>query len=129
MITLLTATSTWDSLLQLLGVSILFVGILAITVLTTKFVGGVKMGMTKNSNFKVIETFKVTQNKYLQLVQIGKRYFVIAVGKDEMNVVAELQESDVTIIKTDKQQGYNFKEIIQAAMTKSKDKNKEDDQS
>jgi len=127
MITLLTAMSTWDSLLQLLGVSVLFVGILVITVLTTKFVGGVKMGIAKNSNFKVIETFKVTQNRYLQLIQIGKRYFVIAVGKDEMNVVAELQESDVTIIKTDKQ-GYNFKEVIQAAMTKSKDKNKEDDQ-
>lgn len=128
MIILLTAMSTWDSLLQLLGVSILFVGILVITVITTKFVGGVKMGITKNSNFKVIETFKVTQNKYLQLIQIGNRYFVIAVGKDDINLVTELKESDVNIIKADKQQGYNFKEIIHAAMTKSKVKNKEDDQ-
>lgn len=126
MIILTAGTSNWDSVFQLIGVSILFIIILVITYYTTKFVGGVKMGMTKNSNFKVLETFKVTQNKYLQLIQVGTRYFVIAIGKDDIRFLAELNENE--IIKQDgaKLQTGNFTELFHSVLKKQKEKNKTD---
>jgi len=112
MIILEIGTSSTSSILQLLGVSILFIFILVITYYTTKFVGGVKLGQIKKGNFKVLETNKVTQNKYLQLIQIGTRYFVIAVGKDDIRLITELKEDEM--IKQDQlvKKNENFLDII-----------------
>ena len=126
MIILTAGTSNWDSVFQLIGVSILFIIILVITYYTTKFVGGVKMGMTKNSNFKVLETFKVTQNKYLQLIQVGTRYFVIAIGKDDIRFLAELNENEIIRQDEAKLQTGNFTELFHSVLKKQKEKNKTD---
>lgn len=131
MIILTAGMSSGDSLLQLIGVSILFIIILVVTYYTTRFVGGVKMGITKNSNFKVLETFKVTQNKYLQLIQIGTRYFVISVSKDDIRFLTELNETDIIRQADSQLPKNNFTELFQSVLKKQKDKNKtdqEDDQ-
>jgi flagellar protein FliO/FliZ len=120
--------SSTDNLLQFLGVSILFIFILAITYFTTKFVGGYKMEMNKNSNFKVHETYKVTQNKYLQIIQVGKRYFVIAVGKEEIQLISEIDEDELTLKDSLKVQKVNFTDMFNTVMNKQKDKNKQIDQ-
>lgn len=119
-------TSNWDSFLQLVGVSILFIFILIVTYYTTRLVGGVKMGLTKTSNFKVIETFKVAQNKYLQLIQVGSRYFVIAIGKDDIRFLAEISENDIKLPDTSRKQNGNFTELFQTILKRQKDKNKDD---
>lgn len=131
MIILTAGMSSGDSLLQLIGVSILFIIILVVTYYTTRFVGGVKMGITKNSNFKVLETFKVTQNKYLQLIQIGTRYFVISVSKDDIRFLTELNETDIIRQAESQLPKNNFTELFHSVLKKQKDKNKtdqEDDQ-
>ncbi len=126
MIILTAGTSNWDSVFQLIGVSVLFIIILVITYYTTKFVGGVKMGMTKNSNFKVLETFKVTQNKYLQLIQVGTRYFVIAIGKDDIRFLAEMNENEIIRQEEAKPLTGNFAELFHSVLNKQKEKNKND---
>jgi flagellar protein FliO/FliZ len=131
MIILTAGISNLDSLFQLIGVSILFIIILVVTYYTTRFVGGVKMGITRNSNFKVLETFKVTQNKYLQLIQIGIRYFVISVSKDDIRFLAELNETEIMLQEESKLPKNNFTELFHSVMKKQKEKNKtdqEDDQ-
>jgi flagellar protein FliO/FliZ len=131
MIILTAGISNLDSLFQLIGVSILFIIILVVTYYTTRFVGGVKMGITRNSNFKVLETFKVTQNKYLQLIQIGTRYFVISVSKDDIRFLAELNETEIMLQEESKLPKNNFTELFHSVMKKQKEKNKtdqEDDQ-
>jgi flagellar protein FliO/FliZ len=131
MIILTAGISNLDSLFQLIGVSILFIIILVVTYYTTRFVGGVKMGITRNSNFKVLETFKVTQNKYLQLIQIGTRYFVISVSKDDIRFLAELNETEIMLQEESKLPKNNFTELFHSVMKKQQEKNKtdqEDDQ-
>jgi flagellar protein FliO/FliZ len=129
MMILAIGTSSWDNFLQLIGVSILFIFILIITYYTTRLVGGVKMGMTKTSNFKVLETFKVAQNKYLQLIQVGSRYFVIAICKDDIRFLAELNESDIKLPEVSKSQTGNFKEVFHLILKNQKGKNKDDQNS
>lgn len=119
--------SETNNVLQMIGIFIVFILILVVTYYTTKFVGGVKMGVNKNSNFKVIETYRVTQNKYLQLVQIGTRYVVIAVSKDNISFITELKEDDLIITDNKASQNGNFKDIILSAIKKQKEKNTDDD--
>ncbi len=126
MIILTAGMSDWDSLLQLIGVSILFIFILIVTYYTTKFVGGVKQGITKNSNFKVLETYKIAQNKYLQLIQIGTRYFVISIGKDDIRLLTELNENECKHQEDLKSQKSNFTEVFNLIIKKQKEKNEND---
>lgn len=128
MIILELGMSNSESILQLLGVSILFVFILVITYYTTKFVGGAKLGQTKKGNFKVLETYKIAQNKYLQLVQIGTRYFVIAIGKDDIRSLVELQESEIIQQEQFDKQNIKFIDVLTNFHNKQTDKNKNDDQ-
>ncbi len=128
MIILELGMSNSDSILQLLGVSILFVFILVITYYTTKFVGGAKLGQTKKGNFKVLETYKIAQNKYLQLVQIGTRYFVIAIGKDDIRSLVELQESEIIQQEQFDKQNIKFIDVLTNFHNKQTNKKKNDDQ-
>ncbi|MDF2472621.1 MAG: hypothetical protein K0R21_403 [Anaerocolumna sp.] len=122
MIILASNLSSLDSFLQLLGVSILFIFVLLATYFTTKFVGGVKLNQLKNSNFKVIETYKITQNKFLQLIQIGNRYFVIAVSKDDVRLIAEIKEEDIDFTEAGRKQVTNFSDIINQITKKQNEK-------
>jgi len=88
--------SSMDNFLQLLGVTALFIFVLILTYFTTKLVSGVKSTREKGSNFKVIETYKVAPNKFLQIVQIGEHYIVISVGKDDIQYITELSKEEIT---------------------------------
>ena len=48
----------------------------------------------------VLETIRIANGKFLQLVKAGEQYFVIAVGKDEVTKIAELTEDKKDILYT-----------------------------
>lgn len=112
MIILTARTSQLSSGWQLVGIFILFLFILGATYLTTKIVGGVKFNQMKNSNFHVIETYRITQNKYLQLVKIGNKYIVLAIGKDNINFIAELKEDEILHLEQMSKSKDNFSTIM-----------------
>ena len=45
----------------------------------------------------VLETIRIANGKFLQLVKAGEQYFVIAVGKDEVTKIAELTEDQLSV--------------------------------
>ena len=73
---LLVSTSKIDSVAQLLTVILLFVVVLGATWLTTRYVAGVQKGKMKGSNFEVIDTFRLTQNKYVQILKMMIQVFL-----------------------------------------------------
>ncbi|WP_097014715.1 flagellar biosynthetic protein FliO [Anaerocolumna aminovalerica] len=109
---LTTKTSELSSGWQLVGVFILFIFILGATYLTTKIVGGVKLNQIKNSNFQVIETYRITQNKYLQLVKVGTRYLVLGISKDNVNFITELKEDEILNFDQMAKAKVNFSDIM-----------------
>lgn len=124
---ILTGLSVADNFLQLFGVTVLFLVVLVITYFTTRIVGGIKMGALKESNFKVIDTYKISQNKFLQLIQVGKRYFVIAVGKDSIQLITELQKDEITIKSGNTGQANSFQDILNALKRQNGKEEKKDD--
>ena len=115
---LLIGASSVDSFVQLVTVLVLFAFVLGATFLTTKFVGNFQKAQGINRNFELIEVFRLSNSSYLQLVRIGKKYFVIAVGKEQANVVTEIDEEDI-IQNSDNNSG---KEMFSQILSKAKER-------
>lgn len=119
--------STAGSISQLITVFILFAFVLFITVYATKFVGSYQKMQGVNRNLEVIETLRITNNKYIQIVRAGNKHIVIGVGKDEISMLTEIDEADILKSSTEKA-GFkeSFSEILNKAGIKS-DKDKDND--
>ena len=113
---LLVSTSKIDSVAQLLTVILLFVVVLGATWLTTRYVAGVQKGKMKGSNFEVIDTFRLTQNKYVHILRIGKKYMAVAICKDTVTVLRELDESEIVFHDSDlSKKAVSFEDIFNKA--------------
>jgi len=108
----LTGAGTMDSYLQFITVLILFVFVLVITYVTTKWIAGYQKGKSAGSNMEVVETLRVTGNKYLQIVRVGNKYMVIAIGKDEIHMLTEVSEDDL-IWKESRESEMNFSALLE----------------
>jgi flagellar protein FliO/FliZ len=111
-VTLPQGTSSYDSPLQLVGLVFLLIIILVAAYYTSKFIGGIKLGQMRKSNFQVIDSYRVTPNKALQIVKIGNKYVVISIGKDDINFITELDEAEVIIRESQKGEKQSFKQIF-----------------
>lgn len=93
--------TTSNNLFELLGLVLILLFILVVTYVTTRFIGKYKLSQLKSSNFQVIDTYRISTNKMLQLVRIGDKYIVIAIGKDQITYITEIEKTQV-ITKEDK---------------------------
>lgn len=62
-------SASFRSLMQLIGVLIIFVFVLIITYFTTKWVGGFQKIQMSKGNLMVLETIRIANGKFLQLVK------------------------------------------------------------
>lgn len=110
--TLLVVSSRAESFAQFLTAILIFVFVLLVAYFTTRFVGKFQKTQMGYRNFEVIESFKITNGKYLQLVKIGSKYVVIGIGKDSVTMICEVPEEE---IKKASEQGVvpdAFKDIL-----------------
>lgn len=83
------------NILQLLALIVVFVVVLIATYYVTKWIAKSGAIPTKTQNIKVIETFKIAPNKYIQIIQLGSRYYSIGVTKDNITFLTELEEEQL----------------------------------
>lgn len=89
-------SATMESFLKLMVTLLLFVFVLAITYLTTKWIGGYQKVRMKSKNLQIIETIPAGNNKMISLVKAGNQYLVVSIGKDEIHPLAALTEDQLT---------------------------------
>ena len=66
----------------------------------------------------------ISTNKYLQIVRAGEKYLVIAVGKEEVHMLAQLDPEEVRIRQEDGTAGVNFASVLEK-VRKLKEKEKD----
>lgn len=113
---LLEISSGWESFFQLIGVLLIFLFVLAITYFTTKWIAGYQKGAMCNKNIRIVETFRVNNNKFIQIIQIGEKYLAISVCKDTINVLTELTEEQLTWLPSQEEKSAttpDFQEIFE----------------
>lgn len=111
--------STMDNFLELVGLVILLIIILIAAYYATRFIGGIKLGQMRNSNFQVIDTYRISSNKVMQIVKVGNRFVVIGIGKDSINYITELTEDEVIIRDDFKEIKPDFKQIFEKLRSKT----------
>ena len=121
---LLSVATRMDSYLQFVTVLILFVLVLAITYLVTKWIANYQKGKAIVGNLEVIETCRITANKYVQIVRAGSKYLVIGLGKDEIHMLSELSEDEINLQDVRKEQTMDFSSILDE-VKKLKEKQKD----
>ena len=113
---MLTLSSAGESFFQLIFALVVFVGVLALTTFVTKWIAGYQKTQGLNRNLEVIEAIRLTNNKYLHIVRAGEdKYFVIAIGKEEITLLGELskdQLKDIDLPNTSTTSGLDFKSIL-----------------
>ena len=121
---LLTITTRADSYIQFITVLILFVFVLVITYVVTKWIAKTQQGRAGSGNLEVIETCRITTNKYVQIVRAGSKYLVIAVGKDEIHMLTELSDKEIMLREDMQGQGLDFASVLDR-VRKLKEKEKD----
>ena len=81
---MLLMSSSTESFLELLGVLLIFLFVLVITWLATRYMANFQKSKNAGNNMQVIETISIGNGKYLSLVALGEIYLVVSVGKDEV---------------------------------------------
>lgn len=105
--------STGDNILQLLGLFIILILILIAAYYTSKFVGKAKFRQLKDSNFQVIDVYRISTNKTLQIIKIANRYVVLGVCKDQITYIMELDENEVLTREVKVQDKQSFRQIYE----------------
>lgn len=108
-------TSSLNSFVQLLGAILIFLLVLALTYFTTKWLGGFQKSKMHNKNLQIIETLQIASGKYIEIVKAGELYLVVAVGKEEVSMLAQLTKEQLTELPevTEQASAKQFKDILE----------------
>ena len=119
---ILMSSGAVESFVQLLTAIIIFVFVLFITFWTTRFIAKYQKQTMTSGNMEVVETTRIAPNKYLQIVRAGDRYFVIALGKDTITMLAEIEPEQLKLRKDAEGdiQPIDFKAILEKAKNSRK---------
>ena len=119
-------TGKTDSYAQFITVLLIFVAVLAVTALVTKWIAKFQKTQTVGSNIEVIETQRITTSKYIQIVKIGERYFAIAVCKDTVTMLSEINKEEISFSHEEQGTTMDFKTIWEKVKTSARTSDKTD---
>ena len=91
-----------SSIAQLITVLIIFILVLAATYYVTRWIAKYQKNTGFTANMEIMETCRLSNTKYLQIVRVVNKYLVIAVCKDTVTVLTEIPEDeyDPPVIKS-----------------------------
>lgn len=107
-----------DNFFQFIILIIVFLVIMVVAYYVTRWVGSMGNAKMNNKNIRIIEGCRVGQNKFVQIVKVGSRYFVLGIGKDEISCLGEVKEEDLVITEDTVKPLPDFNQIL----TKMKEK-------
>ena len=110
---------------QLLTVAMLFILVLILTYFTTHFVGSYQKNKLTGSNISIIEAQRLSANKLIEIVKVGNKYFVIAVCKDTVTLLGEVDSAELSIKEQKSSVNDGFASILNRVRKKT-DEERED---
>ena len=110
---LLSVTSGFESVLQFITVFVIFIFVLGITYISTRYIAGIQKEQYKTGNMELIETLRISNNKYLQIVRAGNKYFCMAVCKDTVTMLGEIQKEELVFRENNVSAGIDFQKILE----------------
>lgn len=119
---LLVSDSRLDSFAQFMTVLVLFVVVIVITYITTKYVAGVQRFRFKGKNIEVIEAQRIAQNICVYIIRIGEHYYAVTVGRDSVTCLCELSKDEINLPEEVQMAPAGFKYILDKTRRKDREK-------
>lgn len=107
--------STANNLIQFLVVAVIFIAVLFLTAVTTKWIARYQKGQFVNRNIEVMEAYHIAGSKYIQLVRIGETYLAVSVGKDTVTLLKEIPKEQIHLMEQGETKAVSFQTLLQKA--------------
>lgn len=104
-----------SSIGELISAILIFLFVLALACVTTRLTAGFQKQKLVGRNVEVIETFKLSQGKYIQIIRLGEKYAAIAVCKDTVTMLGELDKDEIALPESDTANVMSFQDILDKA--------------
>ncbi len=114
-----------DSAAQFITVFILFIIVLIITAVTTRWIAGYQKKQNMCGNIEVIDTHRISNAKYLQIIRIGEKYIAVAVCKDTVTMLTEVPKEQIVLKETGSDTAAGFSELFEKVKKINSGKNQE----
>ena len=108
-----------DSYVQFLTVLIIFVFVLMITYWVTKWTAGYQKSQTANANMEILETIRLSNNKFVQIIRVGRKYLAVAICKDTVTMLTEIPEQDIVFSDKSASGTLGFKDVLEKIQKKN----------
>ncbi len=116
---ILAVSGRTDYYVQFLTVLVIFVFVLMITYWVTKWTAGYQKGQTANANMEILETIRLSNNKLVQIIRVGRKYLAVAICKDTVTMLTEIPEQDLIFSDQNSVKTQGFKEILEKMQKKN----------
>lgn len=84
-------------ILEFIVLLIVFAFVLFITYYVTKFIGNIQKTQMTSGNIQIVEARRIMGNKQLAVVKTGDDYFLVGIGKDEINLIGKVDGEKLDI--------------------------------
>ena len=111
-----------ESFFQLLGALLIFAFVILLTYLTTRWIAGFQKVRSHNKNLRIVETMGIGNNKMISIVEAGTVYLVVSVGKDEVQLLAQLAREQLKDYSFEQENQGEPQESFSEILKKIKDK-------
>ena len=116
---ILAVSERFDSYMQFITVLIIFLFVLLVTYWVTKWTAGYQKSQTANANMEIIETIRLSGNKYVQIVRVGRKYLAVAICRDTVTMLTEIPEQDLIFSDNNMSGTLKFKDILEKIQKKN----------
>ena len=116
---ILAVSGRTDSFIQFITVLIIFLFVLFVTYWVTKWTAGYQKSQTSNANMEIIETLRLSNNKYVQIIRVGRKYLAVAICKDTVTMLTEVPEQDLVFSDGNTSGTLGFKDVLEKISKKN----------
>ena len=126
MFSLITKYSTFAGIFKLIFLVIIFIVILVLSYLVTKWYANSGLVKNKTNNIEIKESFQLAPGKTISIVRIGEKYVALAQFKDNVVKLAELTEEELILNREVEMSDSSFKYVF-SNIVKSRKKDTKSD--
>ena len=85
---------------QLITMLVIFVVVLGVTAWVTRWIANYQKVQGAGGNIEVIETQRIAQNKWIQIIRVGGSYKAVAISKDQVTFLGDLDPDTLRTVGT-----------------------------
>ena len=126
MFSLITKYSTFAGIFKLIFLVIIFIVILVLSYLVTKWYANSSLVKNKTNNIEIKESFQLAPGKTISIVRIGEKYVALVQFKDNVVKLAELTEEELILNREVEISDSSFKDVF-SNIVKSRKKDTKSD--